>query len=259
VRAQDDTGADPAAIARAYSIAREVFAARYIWTQIEGLDNRIPATVQYTAMYQTTRLLRHMTYWLLEHRRNDLDIERGVLRYARKVGDLFHVLGEVLSATEQARLSVRRSQLIEQHVPEDLAARIASLEVLHCALDLVEVTMASHFDIGYAAKAYFDLGDRIGLTWIKEQIERLAADGHWQAVARGTLRDNLYELQRKITGAALACKGRDPGARVDQWMARHSAPVDSLKRVVVDLRTGSAPDFATLSVALQAVRRLAQD
>jgi glutamate dehydrogenase len=259
VRAQDDTGADPAAIARAYSIAREVFAARHIWTQIEGLDNRIPATVQYTAMYQTTRLLRHMTYWLLEHRRNDLGIERGVLRYARKVGDLFHVLGEVLSATEQARLSVRRSQLIEQHVPEDLAARIASLEVLHCALDLVEVTMASHFDIGYAAKAYFDLGDRIGLTWIKEQIERLTADGHWQAVARGTLRDNLYELQRKITGAVLACKGRDPGARVDQWMARHSAPVESLKRVVVDLRTGTAPDFATLSVALQAVRRLAQD
>jgi NAD-specific glutamate dehydrogenase len=42
-------------------------------------------------------------------------------------------------------------------------------------------------------------------------------------------------------------------------MERHSAPVESLKRVVVDLRTGSPPDFATLSVALQAVRRLAQD
>jgi glutamate dehydrogenase len=259
VRAQDDTGADPAAIARAYSIAREVFAARYIWTQIESLDNRIPAAVQYTAMSQTTRLLRHMTYWLLENRREDLDIERGVLRYADKVGELFHELGGVLGVTEQARLKVLRSQLIEQHVPEDLASRIASLEVLHCALDLVEVARAAHLEIGYAAKAYFDLGERIGLTWIKEQIESLAADGHWQAVARGTLRDNLYELQRKITGAALACKGRDAGARVDRWMAGHSAPVESLKRVVVDLRTGTPPDFATLSVALQAVRRLAQD
>jgi glutamate dehydrogenase len=124
---------------------------------------------------------------------------------------------------------------------------------------LVEVAMAARLDIGYAAKAYFDLGERIGLTWIKEQIESLAADGHWQAVARGTLRDNLYELQRKITGAVLACKGRDAGARVDQWLARHAAPVDALKRVVVDLRTGTPPDFATLSVALQAVRRLAQD
>ncbi len=41
VRAQDDTGADPAAMARAYSIAREVFAVRNIWAQIEALDNKI--------------------------------------------------------------------------------------------------------------------------------------------------------------------------------------------------------------------------
>jgi glutamate dehydrogenase len=258
VRAQDDTGADPAAIARAYSIAREVFAARYIWTQIERLDNTVAAAVQYTAMSQTTRLLRHMTYWLLENRREDLDIERGVSRYAVKVGELFHGLADVLSATEHARLRVQRSHLIEQHVPDDLAARIASLEVMHCALDLAEVAMAARLDVQYAAKAYFDIGERLGLTWIKEQIESLQADGHWQAVARGTLRDNLYELQRKITGAVLACKGRDAGARVDKWIAQHTVPVDALKRVVVDLRTGTPPDFATLSVALQAVRRLAQ-
>jgi glutamate dehydrogenase len=259
VRAQDDTGAAPAAIARAYSIAREVFAARYIWSKIEALDNRISAAVQYTAMSQSIRLLRHMTYWLLENRRDDLDIERGVLRYAAEVGELFRGLADVLGVTEQARLKVQRSRFIEQHVPEDLAARIASLEVLHCSLDLVEVAMAARLDVLYAAKAYFDLGERIGLTWIKEQIEGLAAEGHWQAVARGTLRDNLYALQRKITGVALACKGRDAGARVDQWMARHAGSVDALKRVVVDLRTGAAPDFATLSVAMQAVRRLAQD
>src|ERR1700732_2183103 len=209
VRAQDDAGADPAAIARAYSIAREVFAARYIWTQIEALDNRIPAAVQYTTTYQTTRLLRHMTYWLLENRRNDLSIERAVSRYAAKVTELFHELSGVLGVTQKARMSALRSQLVEQHVPEPLAARIASLEELHSALDLVEVAMAARVRIGYAAKAYFDLGERIGLTWIKEQIESLTAEGHWQAVARGTLRDNLYELQRKITGAVLACKGRD--------------------------------------------------
>jgi len=256
VRAQDDTGADPAAIARAYSIAREVFAARSLWAQIEALDNRIPASVQYTAMFETTHLLRHVTYWLLENRRNELGIERAVSRYAAKVAELFRVLPGVLGATEQARLGVLRSQLIQHHVPDQLASRIASLDALHCALDLVEAAMEAKLDVGYAAQAYFDLAERLGLTWIKEQIEGLAADGHWQAVARATLRDNLYELQRKLTGAVLQCKGRDAGARVAAWIARHAAPIEVLKRIVVDLRTGSPPDFATLSVALQAVRRL---
>jgi glutamate dehydrogenase len=133
------------------------------------------------------------------------------------------------------------------------------VETMHCALDLVETAMEARVKIDYAAKAYFDIGERIGLTWIKEQIECLPVEGHWQAVARGTVRDNLYTLQRKITGAVLMCKGRDAAARVDQWIVRHSVAVDSLKRIVVDLRTGTPPDFATLSVALQAVRRLAEE
>jgi glutamate dehydrogenase len=259
VRVQDDTGAEPAAIARAYSIAREVFAARDIWTQIEALDTLAPAAVQYTAMFQTTRLLRHATYWLLENRRSDLGIERAVRRYAAPVGELSRTLNDVLPAVEQARLGVLRSRLIEQHVPEVLATRIASLEWLHCSLDLVEAAMASRLEIGFAARVYFDVGERIGLAWIKDQIETLQAEGHWQAVARGTLSDNLFELQRKITGAVLSCRGASPGARVDRWLDDRSAAALSLKRIVVDLRTGTAPDFATLSVALQAVRRLVQD
>ncbi|MDP9064966.1 MAG: NAD-glutamate dehydrogenase [Pseudomonadota bacterium] len=259
VRAQDDTGAEPAAIARAYSIAREVFAVRDIWTQIEALDNASPAAVQYTAMFQTTRLLRHASYWLLENRRKDLDIERAVRRYAKPVAELSRDLGSVLSATERARLQVLRSRLIEQHVPEGLAIRIASLDTLHCALDVVEAAMASRLKVGFAAAAYFDIRERVGLTWIKDQIDGLPAEGHWQAVARGTLSDNLYELQRKITSAVLACSGASPAARVDRWLSAHSGAVDSLKRIVVDVRTGAATDFATLSVALQAVRRLVQD
>jgi glutamate dehydrogenase len=141
-------------------------------------------------------------------------------------------------------------------VPDELATRIASLDWLYCSLDLVEAAMLSRLEIGFAARAYFDIGERIELAWIKDQIETLPAEGHWQAVARGTLSDNLYELQRKITAAMLAGKGKTPAARVDHWLNGNIGAVESLRRIIVDLRTGSAPDFATLSVALQAVRRL---
>jgi glutamate dehydrogenase len=259
VRAQDDTGADPAAIARAYTTAREVFAVRDIWAQIESLDNKIPASVQYTAMDRTTGLLRHASYWFIENHRERLDIERAVRRYAAPVRELWSELGAALSATSAARLDADRSKLIEQNVPERLAMRIASLETLHCALDLVEVATAAKVEIGFAARAYFDIGERIGLAWIKDQIDALTVDGQWQAAARRTVGDDLYGLQRRITGAALDCKGREPRARVDEWARRRAAAIDILKRILVDLRTGSPPDFATLSVALQAVRRLAQE
>ena len=258
MRALDDTGADPAAIARAYTIAREVFQVRDIWAQIEALDNHVDTHVQYAAIEQTTRLLHHMSYWLLMNRRAELDIERAVRRYAEGTGELMRDLATVLGPDERARYGAQCTLLIEQRVPHSLAARIASLEALHGALDLVDVSVASRVPIGYAAQAYFDLGERIGLTWIKQQIEFLSADGHWHAVARRTQRDTLYALQRRITSAVLASTGATPAARVVAWMAGHRAETAYLSGLIVDLRTGAAADFATLSVALQSVRRLAE-
>ena len=159
-------------------------------------------------------------------------------------------LAGVVDVTEQARIAGERAGLIAQRVPDQLATAIASLDTLHCALDLVEVATAAKLRILEAARAYFDIGERLGLGWIKRQIESLATDGHWQSVAKRTLRDNLFSLHRRITAAALA--GADGGAmaRVDAWLAAHAAGVDYLRRVVVDLRTSAAADFATLSVAL---------
>jgi glutamate dehydrogenase len=257
VRTQSDTGADPAAIARAYTIAREVLGLRDTWAQIEALDNRVSAATQYAAIEQTTRILRHMSYWLLTHHRKNLDIEPAVRRFQPGTTELLRDMAAILGADEHARFTEHRTRLLAERVPEALAVRIAALDGLHGALDLVEVAAATRVAVGYAGRVYFDLGQRIGLAWIRQQIESLLTEGHWHAVARRALLDNLYALQRKLTAAALACAGKEPAARVDSWLLAHRAEVDYLRALILDLRTGSAPDFATLSVALQSVRRLA--
>ena len=44
-----------------YAIAREVVAMRDTWADIEALDTKVAATVQYEMMFETTRLLRFCT------------------------------------------------------------------------------------------------------------------------------------------------------------------------------------------------------
>jgi glutamate dehydrogenase len=85
----------------------------------------------------------------------------------------------------------------------------------------------------------------------------LPAEGHWHAVARGALRENLYAMQRKLAASVLACPGGGPPQRVAAWITRHAAEVANLEALITDLRTGSPPDFATLSVAVHAAARLA--
>ncbi|MDE2305990.1 MAG: NAD-glutamate dehydrogenase [Gammaproteobacteria bacterium] len=257
VRAAADTGADPAAIARAYTIAREVFGAQAIWAQIESLDGRVAASVQYEALDQIARILRHMSYWLLANRRDDLDVERGVRRYATGIGELMRDLHSILGTLERDRFEALRMRLAGERVPDALAAHIAALDALHGAFDLVEVSLSARVPVGFSAQAYFALGERVGLAWLKEQIEALAVDGHWQAVARSTLRDSLYAMHRRITESALAVARGSAVSRVDSWCARRRTEIDYLASLLADLRAGAGTDFATLSVALQSVRRLA--
>ena len=130
---------------------------------------------------------------------------------------------------------------------------------MHAALDIVEVAKATRRNEESTGRGYFHLCLRLSLDWIREQIERLPIEGHWQAVARGTLRENIFSLQRQLTTKALAAqRHKEPAAAVDAWLAAHQAHTDYVMRIVSDMRSGSTADFPTVSVALQAVRRLAE-
>ncbi len=264
LRAQEDTGADTAAIARAFTIAREVFDMRDLWTQIEALDNRVPAATQYAMMYQTSRLLRHMTYWLLSHHSNNLDIDKSVSRLAPGIRKLGENLETVLTGGDLNHFHKATTRLKENEVPQSIAARVAALGPMHSALDIVEVAQELKLEVQSTARTYFALGERLNLDWIREQIESLSVDGHWQAVARGTLRDNLYTLQRRLTAKVLKLGARRAGTKkgksaLDAWLSTRTQHLQQIQRTIADMRSGITVDFPTLSVALQAVRRLAEN
>ncbi len=83
-RVQEDTGANAASVVRAYAIAREAFDMRTTWGQIEALDTKIDASMQYEMMFETTRLLRFCTYWLIHHHGARLHIEAAGLAPAER-------------------------------------------------------------------------------------------------------------------------------------------------------------------------------
>jgi glutamate dehydrogenase len=258
-RAQDDTGAPPARIARAYSAAREIFDMREMWERIESLDNRIPAKLQYTMMYETARLLRHVTYWLLEHRREDLQVDRAVAEFRRGARALGSAINEVLVGVVSSRFEAVRKEHLAAGVPAELAARIASLDAHNAALDIIELATVHRVPVPEAARIYFEVGARIGLDWLREQIEKLPVDGQWQAVARTGLRDSASTIHRKAAERVLTLprRGRHD-ARVTAWANLAGDDLSRWQRTLNDMRAEGTGDFATLSVGVDAVRRLTE-
>ena len=257
-RAQEDTGADAAVISRAYTIAREVFAMRALWVDIEALDTRVPAGVQYGMFFRTSRLLRHASYWLLRNRDRDLPIEAAVRELRAGVQALDDNIDSAMTGRAREQHDTVLGELLAARVPEKLARRIARLAVLEPALDIVALARSERAPVAEVAHAWFELGVALGLDWLHVEIDRLGVDGSWQATARTGLRDAAMRAHRELAQQVLRQPGaRRVGERLARWSAVRGDKLAAWKRTFTEMRGVGTADFATLTVGLDAVRSLA--
>jgi glutamate dehydrogenase len=200
-----------------------------------------------------------VSYWLIERHRSELSIEKQVAGLRPGICELSRSVDSWLSGLERQVFEARARELEQGGVPASLARQVAATTPLQSAPDIVELSQVRRIPVIGAAEAYFAVGEAFGLDWLRQHIEALDITGHWQAVARGSLREAMSETHRRLAQRILEeTRERDPRRAVEQWRKRHPAETSHAQSVVSDIRSQPADaDFASLSVALQTVRRLA--
>ena len=256
LRMQEDTGQSPAAVAKAFTIAREVLDARSLWAAIEELDGKVDGNAQIDANLTIWSLLRSMTRWLLNHPADVQDIAAAVDRYAPAMAELRAKIDSVSSASEHAVFERGRVRWIEQEFPAGLADQLAYLPALGAALDIALVATESGASVAQVATTYYSIGEALNLKWLMEKVEELPVETRWHAHARGSLRDELNAQQRSLTLQVLAWKSKAEGAdRVAAWMSRDDVALKTTLATLNDMRSQVVIDYPIVSVA---VRRVAQ-
>ncbi len=256
LRMTEDTGRTPAEVAEAYTIAREAVDARGLWAQIDALDGKVPESVQVDALQVIWHLLRSMSRWLLSRPGKMPEITVAMARYGDGLKAVRGAVPGVLSGVRRDAFAGRVAQWKDKGVPAALAEQLAALPLLEFGCDIVEIALARKASPVEVAKAYFALGAALSLPWLYEQVEQLPVDGRWQALARGSLRDELATQARTIVAQILADGGKKPAeAKVEAWLQRDDSALRFTQTMFADLQNQKALDYPTLSVA---VRRLAQ-
>jgi glutamate dehydrogenase len=256
-RAVEDTGASAGTVARASTIAREITGMRALWAAIEAQDGLLPAAQQYAMMQRTSDVLAQLAHWFLERRRAALDIERAVAAFGPGLRRFLAQAPALLTGIEAERLAGAARELREGGVPQDLAATVAALPLARSGIDVVDVATATRLPIRQASRLYLDLGTVTGLDWIRQQIDALPVERHFQSLARGALYEEACALQRRLCERVLQrSAGGDSAAALARWRERRRDALQALARSQASMRAAPV-DFPTLSVALAAVRRLA--
>ncbi len=257
-RMQEETGAAPAEIVRAYILTREVFGLIGLWRAVEVLDNKVADAAQAAMLIRAGRLVVRATLWFLRNRHYLEDMAQALAHFSPAVATLAASLPNLLIAAEAAALEQSAQQLAAKDVPPELATRVASLDALFAALDIVEISTARTCAVKAVATVYFTLGGRLELSWLRERVAGLPADSHWQTLAKAALRDDLASLQRALAAQVLqpGPGGNDPDALIDAWQERKRSGLERCREVLADLHAASGIDLAMLSVVLRELRNL---
>jgi len=250
-RLSDLTGARPAQVVRAYLAAREIMGHVALWQQVEALDNKVPDAVQSEMLIEEGWLTAGATTWFLRSRRLTEPLEALFGRFMPAVQML------LVSLAEEAKASPKAAAWIAEGVPAPLAWRIASSAGLVAALDISEVAEAVQRDVAEVADAHVAVASRLGLVRLRQLIDALPSESHWQTLAKAALGDDLAQLQRAITQAVLQAGTGSVAELLAQWEQQNADALERAQRQLAELADAPAADLAMLSVALRELRNLA--
>jgi glutamate dehydrogenase len=258
-RMQEETGAAAEDVVRSYLLVRDIFGLDALWSEIDALDYRVAAPVQYGMLIDAGRLVLRATLWFLRRRREKLPMAQVIGIFQPGVAAVAAMLPGALAESDRGAWHVAVARLVEAGVPESLAQRMAGLDALYATLDVTEVAEERGLPRDQVAAIYFALAGRLELRWIAERISALPTETSWQALARNALRDDLASQQRSLTTTVsrLAPEAKDVAAMLSAWEGRYQQPLARMKAMVEELKRGGTLDLAVLSVLLRELRGLA--
>ncbi len=112
-------------------------------------------------------------------------------------------------------------------------------------------------DVVETARLYSAFNESLGIFWLHVCAEELKVQGRWQAAARGTLRNDLYQIRRDLAIQLLKKRSKKPMPElVARWLAERDSQVERVKAMIEEMKLRGNADFATLFVAAQELRDL---
>jgi len=252
-RLQTETGATIAEILRAQTVASQVFNIRELQALIESLGFKIPIVTQYEMRHQIRNLVNLATRWFLHGDRLQAGVAELIKYYQPRLQQLRNIVPELMVGITRSYLDSLVEQFMKIGLSRDDARHIAVYRAMYTALNAIEVAEHNNFDLINATKVYFAVGDKFNLVWFRDQIGTDTREGHWNAMARLTLRDELDVIQRTLTKVIINQdkKQREAIALIDKWIVDNFRVMERWENVLNKLHGSTNVDYTMFFIALR--------
>ena len=259
-RAIEETGASAVEVARAYTVAREVFDLRSIWREISALDGSVSTAAQSALHLEVRRLLDRATRWVLALRGGTVDVGGEIQRFGATVERLAGSANRWLVGSERNRFTEKSEYFVSLGAPRELAQEVATALDRFSLLDIDDIARRYNEEPEAVAELYFAVSEHYGIDGLLSQISALPRSDRWANLARAAMRSDLYSVLAGLTSKVLRSTSADDVAesRIAAWEERNWEGQQRARATLSEIDASGHYDLATLSVALRVLRTLVQ-
>jgi len=252
-RMQMESGASVPDIIRAYAVAAHTFGTTDLQNLIESLDFKIAMPLQYDMLFNIRNLLSLSVRWFLHGNHLKNNLEDVIKHYSGKVRELEGIIPTLMAGRTREYLDKLTNEFINAGLSKEIALRVATYRAIYTTLNIILVSTEHKLDLIKAAKVYFAAGERINLLWFRDQIAQDTREGHWNSLARLTLRDELDISQRALTAAIMRGDQKEPDITklIDLWVNKNKNSIARWDKLLGMLHATNSVDYTMFFIAMR--------
>ncbi|MFI1460987.1 NAD-glutamate dehydrogenase [Nocardia carnea] len=255
-RLGEEIGATATDTVRAFAAVTEIFGLHEIWERIRGADTSVGVRDQLEL--ETKRTLDRASRWLLTNRPQPIAVGAEINRYRVGIRELAPKVPSWLRGHHVTTLTDHAADLVAHGAPLDLATEVFGLLHLFPLLDIVDIADITDRSGDEVGSLYYALNEHLKIDWLLEAVSHLERGDRWHALARLSLRDDMYSSLRSLTLDVLS--GGDPEESADEkiayWESKNQSRLGRARAALAELFESGTHDLATLSVAARQVRSM---
>lgn len=252
-RLQTETNTTIPEIVRAHAVASQIFGTHKLQKTIESLDFKISLSTQYEILFYIRNLTNLATRWFLRGNRINLALDDLIEHYGSRIEKLEDLIPVLMGGATKEYLDKLTKQFAGSGLDDETARKVATYRAIYTALNIIEVSTRHKFDLRKTAEVYFSAGERTNLLWFRDQIATDTREGHWNIMAKITLREELDLAQRALTVVIMSDdrKGIPAAKLIDNWVDKNKTRLARWDHFLSMLHASSDIEYTMFFIAMK--------
>ena len=228
----EEEGAGLDRVAAAFVSACDLLEMDVVWAAIDGAS--MPEAARVMLFQQAASALRGHMADLLRAGGAVLPPTRLIDEIGGGVANLIAHVDALLADEARSHAAAIGEGLLSAGAPADLAAMVAKLSAVDGAFGLARLSRDTGIAPAPLARAFGDLGARLGLDWAQQQASVLNPSDPWERLLVAGLARDFQQMRFEFL-RQLASRKRgkeDPSGQIEQWAAARDPAIRQFRTMI---------------------------